>query len=331
MINNGKIFNEKELKRFERKLTKQFLDKKEFTKFEKETVRGLKSFILGAYDYCTKEFYRNVKENQDILNIVMSKLDMQSRNIVKSLIKELEYISTHHYADLIQDLFNKEEELMKYIEKVNSYKHLKLHANLYEESVFGHHHGLIYLPEKIIKSLRNKDFLDCGAYIGDSALIFEKYYNPKKIYSFEPDEESYNSIFETIKLNNLNKVFPIKLGVGSKDSIENFLHMSMASKITPQEGNYKIELTTVDKFVFDRNLDVGLIKMDVEGYAFEALKGAIRTIEEYKPVLLICIYHNVEEFINATKFVQDLKLEYNMIIRHFGGLIPFIETHLIAY
>lgn len=323
--------NEKELKRLERKLTKQFLDKKEFTKFEKETIKMLKGFIFAAYDICNKDFYRNVKENQEILNIIISKLDRESRQIVKSLLKELEYISTHHYADLIQDLFNKEEEVMKYIEAVNSYRHLKLRANLYEESVFGYNHGLIYLPEKRVKSLNNKDFLDCGAYIGDSALIFEKYYNPKKIYSFEPDEESYNYMFETIKLNNLNKVVPINLGVGSKDCTLNFSHMSSVSHITPEDGNYKIELTMVDKFVFDRNLDVGLIKMDVEGYAFEALKGAIRTIEEYKPVLSICIYHNAEEFIKAIKFVQDLTLDYNIIIRHLGGLIPFIETHLIAW
>ena len=88
-----------------------------------------------------------------------------------------------------------------------------------------------------------------------------------------------------MKLNNLEKVVPITLGVSSKESIANLMPMSRASYITTDRGDYQIKLTTIDKFVFERNLDVGLIKLDVEGYAYEALKGAIRTIEKFRPVL----------------------------------------------
>ena len=166
---------EKEQKKLERKLTNEFFNKKKFTKFEKETVK----LLIGSFYFCQNcfhdAFYQDLKDNEENIDEIINKLDEQSGSTVKEFVENIKYLSTHPYIDLIQDLFNKEEELMEFIEKVNTYQQLKLHANLYEESVFGYHHGLVYLPNERIKSLINKDFLDCGAFIGDSALIFEKY------------------------------------------------------------------------------------------------------------------------------------------------------------
>ena len=220
---------------------------------------------------------------------------------------------------------------MDYLEVMKSFTHLKLHENLYEQSVFGYKHGLVYLSEETLKFLNNKDFLDCGAYIGDSALIFEKYYNPRKIYSFEPDEENYNFLLNTIKLNNLKKVNPIKLGVGSQDNLVNFLHSTGASHITDDNSEIQIKITSIDKFVFDNNIDVGLIQIDVEGYELEALKGAKRTIKEFKPVLSISIYHNAEQFIHIMEYIQDLVPNYKCIIRHLEDFLPVSETMLIGW
>ncbi|MBD3337562.1 MAG: FkbM family methyltransferase [Candidatus Lokiarchaeota archaeon] len=325
------IVIEKEHRKLERKLTKEFFRKRDFSKFEKDTIKLLKVQHFSAKTAYHRDFYNELKANEDTLNEIIEKLNEQSRNAVKKFINRLKYVSTHLYIDLIVDLFKNEEKLMKHLEKVNSYRDLKLHENLYEESVFGYHHGLVYLPKDRLRTIANKDFLDCGAFVGDSALIFEKFYNPKKIYSFEPDEESYDYIFNTIKINKLKKVVPIKLGVGAKEGEVNFTHMSCASHVTQEKADTRIKLTTIDKFVFDNDLDVGVIKLDLEGYAYEALQGAVRTIEKFRPVLLICVYHNAKEFVDGTKFVQDLDLDYNIKIKHLGGLIPATETHLIAW
>ncbi len=333
MILNEQIAEEKEIKRLERELTKEFLEKENLTKFEKETLKYLKGFIASSHKTYGAHFYMYLRANEQTLMDLIKNLDEETKELVISTIKQVEYNNTHNYADLLRNLYEKRNELMKYIKSVNSYneKDLKLHANLYEQSVFGYKHGLIYLPEERIKSLDNKDFLDCGAFIGDSALNFEKFYNPRKIYSFEPDNESYNYIFETIKLNNLTKVVPVNLGVGAESKISSFVHMSVRSYVTDGDSNVKVNITSIDNYVFEKKLDVGLIKIDVEGYELEVLKDAVRTIEQFKPVLSICIYHNAEEFVNAIKFVKDLNMNYNIIIRHLGGLIPIIETHLIAW
>ncbi len=327
-----KELNEKEIKKIERSLTTQFISKKKLSLFEKKTLKMVKYALAVSKNTYNKEFFEFIKNNKEIFETNIDKLDNESTILMKTLIKKIEYISNHLYIDLINELFDNEVQLFEYINSINSHsKSLKLHENLYEESVFKYKHGLIYLPEERIKSLDNKDFLDCGAYIGDSALIFEKFYNPKKIYCFEPDEENYNYIPETVKLNNLSKVIPLKLGVGSKNDSVGFVNIALFSKITPENVNNSIQLTTIDKFVSDRNLDIGLIKMDVEGYELEALKGAVNTIKKFKPVLLIAIYHNPEEFVNSIKIVQDLKLDYKIIIKHLGGIMPVLETFLIAW
>ena len=328
---NTELRDDREQSKLERKILNEFIKKKNLSKFDKETLRKWKVILKINYSFYRVEFYNYLMDNQTSLNNFVNKLDNESKEVVHSIIKDVEYINTHSFIELLQDLLDKEEEIMEYLEVMKSFTHLKLHENVYEQSVFGYRHGLVYLPEDILKSLNDKDFLDCGAYIGDSALIFEKYYNPRKIYSFEPDDENYNLLLNIMKLNNLKKVKPIKSGVGSQENIVNFYHATGASHITDENSETQIKITSIDKFVFDNNIDVGLIKIDVEGYELEVLEGAKRTIKEFKPVLSISIYHNAEQFINTMEYIKRLVPNYKCIIRHLEDILPVSETMLIGW
>lgn len=323
--------SEQDQRKLERKIFKDFLKSREFSVFEKDSIKYLRAILNAAFSFYKDDFYRYLKDNKHTLDSLIENLDNESKIVVDLILKDAEYISTHNFVDLLRDLLNKDELIMNHLESLNNYRHLKLYANLYEQSVFDYKHGLVFLPEENISLLNNKDFIDCGAYIGDSALIFETYYNPRKIYAFEPDVENYNYILDTVMLNDLKKVVPIKMGVGDKKSMENFFHMSSVSHIISDNSDSKIEITSLDKYVFDRNLDVGLIKMDIEGFELKALEGALETIKKFKPVLSISIYHNAEQFINVIKYIQNLDLGYNIIIRHLSDLIPIVETYLIAW
>jgi len=50
---------------------------------------------------------------------------------------------------------------------------------------FMYHNGLRNKSEKLKEYISGKDFIDGGAYIGDSALLYIKKYNPRRVYSFE--------------------------------------------------------------------------------------------------------------------------------------------------
>jgi len=137
----------------------------------------------------------------------------------------------------------------------------------------------------------------------------------------------------TINQNNLKKVIPMNLGIGSKEGFINFTPMGQFGPMSQinKNGKVKIKIISIDKFVSDKEVDVGLIKMDLEGYELVALNGAIDTIKKFKPILLISIYHNPEQFINVIKFVQELKIDYKISIKHLGGAAPISETYLIAW
>jgi FkbM family methyltransferase len=206
----------------------------------------------------------------------------------------------------------------------------KLPIEIHEEAIFKYEHGLKFLPRYIVDSLKNKDFIDCGAYTGDSALFFEKELEPSRIYSFEPVPDNFKYLLETMQMNNLKKVIPIDKGLGEKTCTVNFYPLSFCSTIA-EEGNAQMDLISIDDFVRERKLSVGLIKMDLEGYELPALSGAQDTIKKFKPVLLLSIYHNPEEFFGAKKCVQDLMPSNQFMIRHLADIRPVGEMHLIAW
>jgi FkbM family methyltransferase len=324
------IISEKDQQRLERKIFKEFLKKKDFTPFEKDILKLLRGTFGVSYRFYHENFYKYLMDNKGTLDFLIKDLDDESKNAISIILKDAEYISKNNYIDMLRNFFSNEDKIMKHLELINQYRDLKLSVNIFDQSVFDYKHGLPFLPKKALKFLDNKDFIDCGAYIGGSAIIFEKYYNPRKIYAFEPEKENYAHMLNAIKFNDLKKVVPIEIGVGSKEEKVSFLPMQSLSKVISDDSDNKIEISTLDKYVFDRNLDVGLIKMDVEGFELNALKGAERTINQFKPVLSLSIYHNAEQFINVIKFVKELALDYKIIIRHLSD-IPIIETYLIAW
>ena len=128
-----------------------------------------------------------------------------------------------------------------------------LPKNQWEVCVFYYKHGIPFLPYDIIENLENRDFIDGGAYIGDSALIFEKYFHPKKIFAFEPEKSNYNLMLETIKKNKLKKVIPIQKGLGMTNSHLKLKYRGSGSFIS-ENGDQEIEIIYLDSFVSTENL-----------------------------------------------------------------------------
>jgi FkbM family methyltransferase len=313
-----------------RKFIDEFAQGKKLTSFQKKRLSLEIGTIRADYELGLK-FTKYIKENQADIETFINDLDTDNQIVVKTILTNLKFISTHTSIETVQKFIMRGYEVLEQLNTIESIKNkYKLPLDMYEESIFKYKHGLKFVPQNILNSLNNKDFLDCGAYIGESALIFESEYKPNKIYSFEPVTENYNLLLETIKINNLQKIIPIDKGVGEKSRTVNFHSRGISSYIS-EDGNTEMELISIDEFVKEKNLSVGMIKMDVEGYELEVLKGAKETIQEVKPVLLIGIYHNPEEFFSAIKYVKEISNEYEIKIKHLADIRPLAEIHLIAW
>ncbi len=116
-------------------------------------------------------------------------------------------------------------------------------------------------------------------------------------------------MLKTIEINNLKRVISINKAVSDDIGILNLSKSGSVSHISTH-GEQKIKATTIDYFVSKNNLSVGLIKMDVEGFELNALKGAVNTIKKFKPILLISIYHNQKQFFNTLGYIKSVNPHY---------------------
>ena len=138
--------------------------------------------------------------------------------------------------------------------------------------------------EFLIKITGNGLFIDVGANIGtiSQALIASN----KNVVSFEP--QSY--LYKILNYNCKNQSYQVALGSYNGitsmpkvnySSMFNFGGVSIKHKALLRE---EIEIKTLDSYNFN---DVDVIKIDVEGYEEEVLKGSIETIKRCKPILYI--------------------------------------------
>lgn len=156
--------------------------------------------------------------------------------------------------------------------------------------------------------------VDCGAFTGDTALMFAQK-NPtyKKIYAFEPDKNTYMQLVtNTQKL----KITPINKGVFSKTCTLSFDTQDNGCSNFNEDGKLQIEVVSLDEFLEQNQEAITFIKMDIEGSELEALKGASKTIKKYKPKLAICVYHKANDLIEIPKYIKSLHKDYKIFIRN---------------
>ena len=136
--------------------------------------------------------------------------------------------------------------------------------------------------------------LDCGALHGDTAIAFAIQYPHAQIYSFECEQRAFGLLQKNISLNHLCNIHPV----------QTFLHSETGS-ITV-EGK-PVSAMALDDYVEQQHLDnVSVIKLDVEGAEISVLRGAIKTIHRFQPLLYIPIYHLQSDLFTIPQFIESL-------------------------
>ncbi len=94
----------------------------------------------------------------------------------------------------------------------------------------------------------------------------------------------------------------------------------------------EVEVITLDSFVREHNIQVGFIKVDIEGFEQEFLKGAKETIIAQKPAMLISIYHKASDFFEIKPMIESWKLGYTFKVVQPSAAThtPLIDTVLLC-
>ncbi len=137
----------------------------------------------------------------------------------------------------------------------------------------------------------NAAILDIGANIGNHTIFFAKECEARKIYSFEPTQKSFQILKENIRINCLDHmVVAMNVALGAKDSKVDVIVDAKDAGSNHVEENMDgdIVMKTLDSLSIHDRID--FIKIDVEGYEYEVLKGAERSIAKDKPHIFIEIF-----------------------------------------
>lgn len=308
-----------------------FVKYKVFGKTIHNTIHKIRFATLnvGFHHHIQTKLAKDIATDQDIntkiLNLCKG-LDEKSIETLTTIISRLrtahilhkEFIETlteEEYLELYRITTSFFPNIHQLSPTLYAYKDYLLPTNHFEISVIWYEHSLKEFESNTLAKIKNKNIIDVGACVGDSALIFQKY-TDKNIYSFEPTNENYEVLLQTLKLNNTTRIIPIKKALGAELSQAQISVNDGCSSLVfdNHTTSHNVEIITLDSFVFEHNLEVGFIKVDVEGFEQEFLKGAKQTITEQKPAMLISIYHQASDFFEIKPMIESWNLGYSFKI-----------------
>ena len=321
--------------------------RREMNLFKRQSYLRKLYFHPGEREALAKLFSdaMNREDSAQRFSALISGLDNESRNTVSDIIHRMGMIADGNKS--LQDVYTQreQEEFVRMNDEFSS-KIVKLNDNLYyyngyylpvnqfDSSVFFTRYGIDKLTT--LDSVRNKHIIDAGGYVGDTALLFSSY-TDKNIHVFEASPSNMDIIRETIRLNHLDNIVPVSKALGEKSGTATFSlgERNSCNSLVERPGyNYpdhiEVPVVTLDDYVRENDLEVGLIKVDIEGGEQLLLRGAVETIRTQHPILLISIYHSANDFFEIKPMIEKMCGKYTFRIVKPANSAIALETILLA-
>lgn len=167
-----------------------------------------------------------------------------------------------------------------------------------------------YFDPDIMRFSDNEIIADCGAYTGDSALLYYRLFKKcRKYYLFEPD--TANMQFAQRTLVGLENIAFCQCATGSASKTNGFSPNAAGGNVN-SGGDILVSVKTLDEAVHEK---LTFIKMDIEGSEVETLEGAKEQIQQNRPRLAVCVYHKPDDAWRVARKILDLRSDYELHLR----------------
>lgn len=177
--------------------------------------------------------------------------------------------------------------------------------------------------------LKGATVFECGGHHGRDCVLLAKMVGPEgRVVSFEPHPDNIDVLRRNLGLNHLHNTTTVQAAVGSKIGSLSIRARSNA-KVTSR-GGIEVPVVTIDDWAEKNGLWPDVIKIDVEGYEFEVLRGAEKALQR-TPALFVEIHCNiVGEFGAKPEDIWELvdRSRYDVFIQLHDGVAaePWTET-----
>jgi FkbM family methyltransferase len=150
----------------------------------------------------------------------------------------------------------------------------------------GYEQETVNLFKNIIQP--NWTVFDCGAKTGYFTLLFSELCTQGKVYAFEPTS-TFDMLEHNINYHNLTNINLNKKALGENSgNIEDNIYRIWGKD--PERQVY--DFITIDDYCEQNKIkNIDLIKIDVDSYDFELLKGAVKTLKKLKPIVTVELNH----------------------------------------
>lgn len=154
---------------------------------------------------------------------------------------------------------------------------------------------------KALRDIETPVIFDIGANIGTYATWIAKFFPNGSLYCFEPQRLVFQLLCGNLAINNFDNVYPHNMAIGDRDYYltvyepdyyqnEDFGIFSLIEdKITKKSGkSYVVQVSSLDTFVDTYKIPkIDFLKIDVEGMDMAVLKGATKTLSNFRPIIFI--------------------------------------------
>jgi FkbM family methyltransferase len=156
-------------------------------------------------------------------------------------------------------------------------------------------------------NLTGKIVYDVGAFQGLLTLFFAS--RARVVVCFEPNTQNHKRLVENLQLNGINNVEVRKVGVGARSESRRMVgnplmpggssvDQDAVAELLKAGGGAVVEaisIVTLDDEIPKTGLPApDFIKIDIEGWEMEALRGARNTLEVHKPALFLEMHGETE-------------------------------------
>lgn len=184
-------------------------------------------------------------------------------------------------------------------------------------------------------NLEGKNVIDIGANFGFHTLEFADFIGQGHIYAFEPQKLVYYQLCGNIIANGLDNVTAFNVALGDKFDtlkVENpdyhaneIINIGNSHLNAYTHINYNwVDVKTLDSYNYD---NVGMMKIDVQGYEPWVLDGAKSTILRNRPTIFIEVEEAQLHVYNFTS--QDIFTRLDHLGYKYWKLID--APHLVDY
>lgn len=206
----------------------------------------------------------------------------------------------------------------------------------------------VYLEDFITEFLNSnlgftdKDLvIDIGANIGWYSLVLSHRARPR-IYAFEPEPRNYAYFTLNLKQNGNTNVIPVNAAVDNQPG-EMQLHLYKNHnqgrhsfiRNAKSVGTVSVKTIVLDAFLSEKgeaDKPVKFLKIDIEGYEYPALRGAVNTLRhtenvltEFSPAIMKQIDESAADYV---RFMEELGFKPYEISRE--GITPARIAEMLA-